>query len=168
VADPLTDSAAVTAALLRPLTAFETSQLDELISQAENALRTTLPSLDTRLGRWDDDPALRPATAIDPVAARRVLADVIARRLSNPERLASESAGDGPFTQSRTYAGRGGDGQTPGILITAADLAALVARPSGLPSTIKLDTGAVLGCAPPCAAEFSCDASVPVGWQGCP
>jgi hypothetical protein len=141
---PLTDANAVTAALLRPLTAFETTQLDELITQASDALTTALlpSSLSGRMVLDSTDPAFISATAV-----RRVLADVIARRLSNPERLQSQSEGDGPFTQSKTYGQRSGDAAPPGVVITDADLAALVGKVVSLPSSIKLDTSGVLGCA---------------------
>lgn len=151
MADPLTDEYAVAAALLRPLTTVEDDSLPELIDQVSSLLRTRLSTVDARMALWGDDPAVRPSNAIDPAAVRAMLADVIARRLSNPERLWSASRGDGPYTQSKTFAGaRGGADAAapPGLMITDTDLASLVARPSGLPRTIKLDTRAVLPCNP--------------------
>lgn len=147
----LTDPDAVTAQLLRPLTDFENGQFPELLQQAENALRTRLPSLDARLAAFtanSTDPV-----GIDPQAVRRVLAGVIVRKLTNPAGAASTSSSrtDGPFSTSSSiaYASYGrfiGDG-TPGALeITDADVAALLARASGLPRTIKLNPDAALPC----------------------
>lgn len=150
----------VEAAMLRPLTTVEAAYIATLITQAENALRTKLPTLDTRMAAFAVD-ATDP-TGINPVSVTRVLAGVLRRKLNNPQGAASttNSRTDGPFSTSVTtsYAFRGQsfeDGKPGELEITDADLAALVAKPDGLPSTVHvrppMTPGLDNNCAPDAA-----------------
>jgi len=137
VATPLTTPAAVTAALLRPLTPNETASIEDLILQASSRLRTKLPSVDDRIALWSTDP--RPINALDPEVVKSVLAGVIKRYMANPEGAASKSRSAGPYSQTTSFASYGkAIGSEGKLRITDDDLADLVSGGYARPGSIKL------------------------------
>lgn len=144
MAEPLTTMAAVTAALLRPLTANEATSIGALIDQASTRLRGRMPSIDTRIALWDPavEPDAQAPTALNPDLVSSVLAGVIKRYMVNVEGAASKSRAAGPFSQTTSFASYGkAIGSEGKLQITDDDLAELEAATSStlaLPRTIKL------------------------------
>lgn len=122
---PLTSVSDVEAALVRPLSDNESDFIDTLIDQAGAKLRSLLPGIDARVDSYGITD-----NGLDPQLVAGVLADVIARRLLNPQRLWSAGGETmGPFAEGGvTYAGpRGGSGSQSfgNLVITPDDLAQL-------------------------------------------
>jgi hypothetical protein len=122
VADPLTDSDAVEAALLRPLSTAETVYIDVLIDQVSGQLRNRLRTIDARIAAYEADPA--DTSGIDPAAVTGMLANVIRRALVNPQGVASRSNSAGPYAQSETF--RSVNAVDLGLAITDDDLAQIL------------------------------------------
>lgn len=122
MAEPLTDSDAVEAALLRPLSTAEATYIDALIDQVSAQLRGRLRSIDDRIARYETDPA-DPA-AISPESVSAMLANVIRRALVNPQGVASRSNSAGPYSLSETF--RSVNAVDLGIAITDDDLAQIL------------------------------------------
>jgi hypothetical protein len=123
VADPLTTSDAVQAALLRPLTSNEAAYIDSLIDQVSGLLRQAAPSIDARIARYAADSTDK--TAVDPAVVETVLAGALKRYIVNPNGIANTSESVGPYSRSTSFATRYEKG-TRGVLeITQDDLSAL-------------------------------------------
>lgn len=122
MAAPLTDSDAVEAALLRPLTSTEAGYVDTLADQVSAQLRTKLRAIDARIAKYETDPT-DPA-GIDPVAVQAMLANVIKRGLINPRGAASTSKTAGPYSQSETF--RSVNAVDLGIVVTDDDVAQIL------------------------------------------
>lgn len=109
----------VSTALLRPLTATEITYVPSLIVNASALLRNAAPSIDDRMARFT--PNGTDPTSIDPVVVATVVAGVVKRYMTNPQGIASQSAG--PF--SVAYALRTEKGARGVLQVTDEDLRTL-------------------------------------------
>jgi hypothetical protein len=111
----------------RAIESAEVARVEYLIDVASAKLRARCPfDLDARIGLFTAVPS--DPLALDPVVVTNVVATIVKRVMVNPEGLASTTQTFGPFSESRTFAGRNESSASGDVEITAADLAELAPR----------------------------------------
>lgn len=119
--EPLASTSDV-ADMWRSLTLDEVSRVARLIDKASAKLRQKAPYVDARIAAWQAGDTRK---GLDPTTVATVVATVVKRFISNPEGIASQTQGAGPFSAAVSYALRTDKYARGELQVTDEDIAEL-------------------------------------------